>query len=178
MIRRLMVAALLMVTVAACGGAGDDFGVASAGGDAAATTSADAGEDLTDEERTLKFAECMRENGVEMSDPDGDGPPMIEEGADTSLAEVEAAHEKCKQYAPSGGAAPGEADPEHAERMREVAQCMRDNGFPDFPDPDEDGRVVLGEETGIDPTDEKFQEAQAKCDTNAPTGAPNRRPTS
>lgn len=172
-----MIAALVLLGLTACGGE-DGSEVATAGGDPTATTSS-AGEDLTDEERTLKFAECMRDNGIEMSDPEGDGPPMIEQGSDTSLAEVEAAHEKCKEYAPSGGSGDGrQLDPEDAERMRGVAQCMRDNGFPEFPDPDEDGRLVIGEESGIDPTDEKFQEAQAKCDTNAPAGEPNVRPTS
>jgi len=40
---------------------------------------------------------------------------------------------------PSASASPGAVDPEQG---REFAQCMRDNGIPDFPDPGPDGQVT------------------------------------
>src|SRR6266508_2903340 len=46
--------------------------------------------------------------------------------------------------APLGQATPAgaEVDPEDAGRL--YAQCMRDNGLPDFPDPNADGSFALG----------------------------------
>lgn len=40
---------------------------------------------------------------------------------------------------PSASGSPGAADPEQAQKF---AQCMRDNGIPDFPDPGPDGQVI------------------------------------
>ncbi|MFC0533067.1 hypothetical protein [Phytohabitans kaempferiae] len=43
-----------------------------------------------------------------------------------------------------GGANPsasGSAGADGPERMRQFAQCLRDNGLPDFPDPGPDGRM-------------------------------------
>jgi hypothetical protein len=49
----------------------------------------------------------------------------------------------------------------------EFAQCMRDNGVPDFPDPDADGRFSEGQH---DPDDPKLRGAQEKCRDLAPGG--------
>src|SRR6266704_1973937 len=49
---------------------------------------------------------------------------------------------------------------------RAYAQCMRNNGVPDFPDPDADGRLRgPGHEKAGDP---KFRAAQEKCRDLAP----------
>jgi hypothetical protein len=88
--------------------------------------------------------------------------PMIEQGAD--MAAVEAATEACQEYAPGeGGQKPVEADPETVEKMREMAECMRENGVPNFPDPDEEGRSVIDEDSGIDPEDPTFKAAKETC---------------
>ena len=51
---------------------------------------------------------------------------------------------------------------------RAYAQCMRDNGVPDFPDPDANGQLRgPGHEKAGDP---KFQAAQEKCRDLAPGG--------
>jgi hypothetical protein len=48
------------------------------------------------------------------------------------------------------------------------AQCMRDNGLPNFPDPDSDGRFRgIGHEAGSDPD---FSAAQDACRDLAPGG--------
>lgn len=43
------------------------------------------------------------------------------------------------------------------------AQCMRENGLPDFPDPKDGGGGILGEGSGIDPESQEFKDAEAKC---------------
>ena len=106
----------------------------------------------------------MREQGIDMPDPqmDGGGISMsIPQGTDK--AKVDAANEKCKQFLPNGGQ-PMKADPEMQEKMRQFAQCMRDNGLPDFPDPSEDGGIRIdGNKTGVDPESEAFKKAEAAC---------------
>jgi hypothetical protein len=55
-----------------------------------------------------------------------------------------------------------------AEAGREYAQCMRDNGVPDFPDPDANGQ--LRGPAHEKETDPKFRAAQEKCRNLAPGG--------
>ena len=43
------------------------------------------------------------------------------------------------------------------------AQCMRANGYPNFPDPDASGRINLDPNSGLDPNDPTFQKAQQAC---------------
>src|SRR6266702_173055 len=63
------------------------------------------------------------------------------------------------------GAAPT-VDPSQREAARKYAQCMRDNGVPDFPDPDANGQLRgAGHEQQDNPT---FQAAQEKCRALAP----------
>ena len=66
-------------------------------------------------------------------------------------------------------AAAGNADSEQA--MLDFAQCMRDNGLPDFPDPvvGSDGSLSFGfrgqgaADAGIDPRSDAFQTAMQAC---------------
>lgn len=54
-----------------------------------------------------------------------------------------------------------------AEAGRAFAQCMRDNGVPDFPDPDAAGKFPdAAEQRAHD--DPKFQAASEKCRTDLP----------
>jgi len=58
------------------------------------------------------------------------------------------------------------------EQMRKFSQCMRDNGVPDFPDPDADGRLRgPGHDREGDP---KFRAAQEKCREKLPGGGDHR----
>jgi hypothetical protein len=153
---------LLALGVAGCGGADGDGGVATAGG-GNATSSANAAQ-LSDEERTLKFAQCMREHGIDLADPQDGKLPAIPEGLDPK--KVDAAQQQCKQYLPNGGEQQ-KVDPQRLEQLRKVSQCMRENGFPSFPDPTENG-LHFDAKSGIDPQDPKFQAAQKACDKYAP----------
>jgi hypothetical protein len=118
----------------------------------------------------LKYAQCMREHGVDMPDPqfEGGGVMMkLPEGTDK--AKLDAANQQCKQFMPNGGQ-PMKADPQMQEKMRKFAQCMRENGLPEFPDPGEDGgiRIEGGMGGALDPNGEAFKKAQAACEQFQP----------
>lgn len=154
---------MAVLALAGCAREGGDDGIASAGnGTAAATPSA--GPSLSQQERGIKFAQCMREHGIEMDDPDPNGGPVrVRIGGPGSgpvdKGKAEAAMEACKQYSPFGEGGPGKADPQMAENMRKFAQCMRDNGVPNFPDPDGNG-IRIDASVGEDPD---FEAAQKLC---------------
>jgi hypothetical protein len=59
-----------------------------------------------------------------------------------------------------------------AEAGRAFSQCMRDNGLPDFPDPDADGRLRgPGHDREGDP---KFRAAMETCRQQLPGGGDHR----
>jgi hypothetical protein len=163
---------LLVLSMAGCGVARDgNRGVATAGSGKS--------DQLSDQESGLKFAQCMREHGIDIPDPqEGSGVQIrLPDGVDPQ--EAQAAMQQCKPYLPNGGQ-PQKADPQVVEQQRKVAQCMRDNGVPNFPDPDENGGFQMnGSSPGLDPNDPKFQAAQKACanyqpapPSGAPSGAP------
>ena len=162
---------LLVLAAAGCGKpSGADNGVATAGdGKASPTATASTGngkrDPQADQEAFLKFAQCMRDHGVPMEDPQFDGGGvslMIPEGTDK--AKVDAAQGECKQFMPNGGEPP-KLSPEDQERMRKYAQCMREHGITNFPDPGEDGRMMIdGNKLGIDPQSEQMKAAEKACE--------------
>jgi hypothetical protein len=54
--------------------------------------------------------------------------------------------------------------------MRKFSQCMRENGYPNFPDPQPEGGIRIGSDDGvdIDPNSQKWNDAQAKCEKFMP----------
>lgn len=165
----LAVPLLLSLALTGCGGSGDDDGIATAGGvGASPTASGGTGEKLTDDERRLKFAECMRGQGIDMPDPgQGQQGGTLRFGENADPKKVDAALQQCKQYAPNGGESI-KLDAEQLAKMREFAKCMRANGVPDFPDPDADGQVRIDKYRGVigDPA---MKPAVEKCRQFAPT---------
>ncbi|MEV4617896.1 hypothetical protein AB0J74_04140 [Asanoa sp. NPDC049573] len=153
----------LLFAVAGCGGSGDGDGngVASLGGTPTASASSGAAGPADQGERALKFAQCMREQGIDMPDPEIDGGRISQRINAGPGDDVQAAQEKCKEFAPSGGPG-GKPDPQMLERMLAHAKCMRDNGVEAFPDPDPDnGGIRINEQIANDPD---FKAAQEKCD--------------
>lgn len=164
--RRLRGAALALplaaaLALAGCAGKDGDDGIASVGGPAASAAPS-AGPSLSQQERGIKFAQCMREHGIEMDDPDPNGGPVrvrIGGNGPVDREKVEAAQEACKEYSPFGEGGPARNDPQMQENMRKFAQCMRDNGVPNFPDPDGNG-IRIDKSVGEDPD---FEAAQKLC---------------
>ena len=90
----------------------------------------------------VKFAQCMRENGIDMPDPQGeDGRLSVaiggEDGAPLDQDKMKTAHEACKQHLPNGGEFKPPS-PEEQDKMRQQAKCMRDKGY-NWPDPQFEG---------------------------------------
>jgi hypothetical protein len=177
--------------LAACGGGGDAGSpeVASLDDESATTTATSEGSGESEpspadrEEALLDFAECMREHGIDMPDPqiseDGSGGILIQQeegsGMDPESEEFQEAQAACESILED---AEGDIqlDPEQEAEMREqlleFAQCMRDHGI-DMPDPvfGEDGRVEIqanGPEGDAEPSqdpreDDDFEAAQEEC---------------
>jgi hypothetical protein len=141
-------------------------GVASLSHPPSATTSASA-DSLSDQEHLLKFAQCMREHGVDVPDPAAGQGGGIRLPAGADPKKVQDAQQQCKQYLPNGGE-PTKADPQQAEQLRKFAQCMRDHGVTNFPDPDENGGLQIGGGSGLNPNDPTFQAAQTACEKYRP----------
>jgi hypothetical protein len=91
-------------------------------------------------EAAVTFSACMRENGVEeFPDPDASGELTIDAIAngtsiDTSSPVFDQALEACKDLTPSGFTG-RERTAGEQDAALQFAQCMRDNGIKDFPDP-------------------------------------------
>jgi hypothetical protein len=178
-------ATVLVAGAGACGGDGDDGGgVASlAGGDEAAAAptgdeeggaggtgragaagggGAVSGASAEFEDAMLRFARCMRDQGVDFPDPrpggdgmvmigpgPGDGPPSEEEHE-----ELEAARKACEPILEEVEGSMPQPSPEEEAEMRDRAlafsRCMREQGIEDFPDPTfgEGGRVGIRTDGG------------------------------
>ncbi|MFI7610017.1 hypothetical protein ACIBP6_02120 [Nonomuraea terrae] len=156
--RVLSALAALTLAVTGCGaGDGGEADVATLTG-AGGQTSAGAQPSEDPHARALKFAQCMRENGVDIPDPEPGKGVMMRLDGSVPREKVEAAQEACKQYAPSGQRAGG-GDPKRGEALRKLAQCMRDNGVESYPDPEGGMMRITGEVSG----DSDFESAREKC---------------
>jgi hypothetical protein len=137
--RKTWGAALAIVVVSAgCGGTRS-----SSGNDTAATpgtVSSGVNSTATTRAKAVKFAECMRANGVgAFPDPDASGALTIDAVAngsslDTNSAAFNQAVSACKDLEPSGFTG-HQRSPQEQKAALEFAQCIRDNGVRDFPDP-------------------------------------------
>jgi hypothetical protein len=141
-------------------------GVASAnGGGAGAAASATPQASLDPAEQGRRFAECMRGEGIDMPDPEiGEGGKVgirigTGGGQEPDKQKVAAAMEKCRHLMPNKGE-PKPLSPEDLARAREHARCMRENGIPDFPDPQPDGGIRVQIPKG---DMEAFEAASEKC---------------
>lgn len=122
---------------------------------AAAGTGGTAG-NAGDHERMLEFAQCMRDHGVDMPDPEPGGPVQLRVPPGP---EGEAAMEACRHLAPNGGEAP-EYDADGMAALRDFTECMRENGV-DMPDPAADGALSMPE--GVNPQGPEVQDAMEQC---------------
>ena len=125
----------------------------STGNNTAATAPAQAGNGggssnaAATRQQAVKFAECMRANGVkQFPDPDASGKLTIDAIAngsslDTNSAAFKRALSACKDLEPPGFTG-GKRSPEQQQAALKFAQCVRDNGVPDFPDPAPDGPLI------------------------------------
>jgi hypothetical protein len=159
----------LMLTLASAGCARSDDdgpGVATAQNGPASASASPSAKASRDPDAPLKFAKCMREQGLTwFPDPKSGGGMAIKVPKGFDPKKLEAAHEACKQFAPGmDGDGPAQADPEMLEKARQMAKCMRENGVPNFPDPQPNGGIRLdGDKLGTGPGDPTFDKAEEKC---------------
>ena len=173
----LALALLAIVAFTACtGGTANPSGVASLGSQSPApATSTEPEASVDPEDAALAFAQCMREHGVDMPDPQvgsngemsfsiGAGPGKLDR------SKLQEAQEACQDLMPTGLGKPGEIPQEQRDAMLAFAQCMREHGI-DMPDPqfETGGMVMIGgpDEDGagpkFDPRSEQFQAAEEAC---------------
>jgi hypothetical protein len=148
------------------------LGLAACGGDPESEASAGTGAEPSQEqirESAVKFAQCMRENGVEnFPDPQPDGGMAIRVGPESGIdpEEMEAAQKECEHLQEDIRPQMSEADQaEFKEKALEHARCMREHGI-DMPDPEfsGDGKVTMKMKRGeVNPEDPEFQAAQEAC---------------
>jgi hypothetical protein len=182
---------VLLIGVAACGGDDDDDGaegIASLSDDAESTETTDNGAtrdgedgDADPQQAALDFAECMREHGIDMPDPQvsEDGGVLAQVGEEGATPpdeeELQAAQEACDHIMEDAFDDVEAPDPEQQAEMEEqalaFAECMREHGI-DMPDPqfDESGRVTqrIDADSGVDPGDPDFEAAQEACADELP----------
>jgi hypothetical protein len=134
----VIVAAAAAVLAAACSGSGSSTGSgsSSAGG---SSTSASA----------VAYSACMRDHGVpNYPDPGSDGqvPKGNAQAFGVSTSQYEAAERACRHLLPNGdstsltqclmtGDCPQAVVRQALEEGRTFAQCMRNHGVPNWPDP-------------------------------------------
>ena len=172
----------LAAVAASCGGPGGAGGVATLDGTATSVPvaqRAEAGE-ANLEEALVAFAACMREEGIDMPDPELDAEGnlhLVSRLGQAGLAAARAgdaaamreAATACRSHLEGVALRWASSDrTEMEDRMVEYAACIRENGF-DMPDPDFSGGAGpgprgpfpgIGLEVFQDPA---FQEAHEGC---------------
>ena len=98
-------------------------------------------------EKAVKFAECIRSNGVSVfPDPNASGQfaygiPSKSSPLNPTSAAWKQAISACKSLEPSGFM-PTSFTPQQKSARLEFAQCVRANGVPSFPDPTSNGPLI------------------------------------
>jgi hypothetical protein len=126
----------MVALISACGStapAGTGSG-SSAGNNAPAGTGSSGGNTTASKrEQGVKFAECMRTNGVgDFPDPNANGEFVY--GVSVTPAVFDKAVAACRALQPPGSLS-GQRSPKQQSLALKFAQCVRDSGVKDFPDP-------------------------------------------
>jgi hypothetical protein len=164
------IAALLLLTIGlltGCGNADDEGGIPTANAPTQGAESPHSSEGTNPttaaEPGGLAFADCMRDHDVAMSDPDPQtGVPQIAESEDMDSSKVQAAVEACQHLAPAGVRGAGEQEEQDLDLYLEFSQCMRENGLPEFPDPQPSSEGMFSH-ADIDRESPAYQAATKAC---------------
>jgi hypothetical protein len=166
---RVLAAALLAAGAFAVAACGDDN---SAGG---ASSAANREREARDAQ--LKYAQCMREHGIDVPDPQFQDGGTLQAGPEEETvpkAKLREAEQACDKYLEE--IEPPKLSEEQQQELRDAAlahsRCMREHGIENFPDPTfgEDGRAELRIEqgSGPDPNDPDFKRAEEACRDELP----------
>lgn len=113
------------------------------------------------QDAALAYAQCIRDKGyAEFPDPTpGEGIKFLIKPGDAPRFQKAAA--ACRDLAPEG-LRDDDISPEELDGLVKLAQCLRENGISNFPDPDAKGAFDL-HELGIGPGDTRLASAMAAC---------------
>ncbi len=117
------------------------------GGCGPSAPSAGGNDTAANHQKAVKFAECMRANGIsEFPDPDASGVLTLDGVVNgSSLNPRTPAWQRaigaCKGLEPSGFTGRKRTAQQQQAALK-FAQCMRENGVPDFPDPTPNGPLI------------------------------------
>ncbi len=124
-----------------------------------------------DTAKFVAFADCMTKhgfpvsisrsgNGVSISPSSGAGS-----GARPDSPQFRAAQHTCQKLLPGGG--PGGGTPAQQAQARQaelaLATCMRQHGYPNFPDPTQQGVLNLSNMGNVDTNGPQFRAAMDSC---------------
>jgi hypothetical protein len=190
-IRLLAVTLAAIAFLAGCSSSASPPGVATLNEPGASASPGASPAASTDpQDALLAYTRCMRENGVDMPDPqvveDGDGrmgfsiggPGDDSGGRQPSKEEFEKADTACRHFLADmvqdkGGP---QMSAEDQDKVLAFARCMREHGV-DMPDPDFSGGGVMikggpgdGARPDFDPSSDEFQAAQEACQSLLPGG--------
>ena len=107
----------------------------------------DASDGTDRQAKAVEFSQCMRDNGVsDFPDPDASGELTIDgvvngSSVDPDSAAWTKAIGACKDLQPAGFTGHTRSAEQQKEAIK-FAQCIRDNGVKDFPDPTRDSPLV------------------------------------
>jgi hypothetical protein len=139
------------------------------------------------QELALKFAQCMRQHGVNLPDPGANGAFINSSGTggtngspqstggpkgiDPQSSQFQAAQNACKQYQPNGAQGADRPSQQQLDAMAKFAQCMRQHGIP-MQDPKASGGGISIEASpgSVDPGSDQFKQAQQACQHLMPGG--------
>jgi hypothetical protein len=127
---------MVAVIAAGCGGTQSSSGTSTAADTSSSRSNSTASHksDVTPREKAVKFSECMRANGVgDFPDPNASGA-FRSYGVSVSKAVWIKASAACKALQPPGTLS-ARLTPDQESAALKFAQCIRENGVPDFPDP-------------------------------------------
>jgi hypothetical protein len=135
-VKKQLLSLAVLVAVLGAGCSNSPAGTADGSGSPAATRSA-----------ALKFAGCMRDNGVsQFPDPDASGTYTADGLANQSKLDTDSPAWKkaiaaCKDLEPAGFTGYKRSSEQQAAALT-FAQCIREHGVTDFPDPEPDAPMV------------------------------------
>ncbi len=121
--------------------------IGACGSSAPAGTGGAANNTAANAQQAVKFAECMRANGVgEFPDPGASGKLTIDgvvngTSLDPNTPAFKQAISACKDLEPAGFTG-SKRSPQQMQAALRFAVCIRANGVPDFPDPGNDQPLV------------------------------------
>ena len=179
---KLTVVGLAAMTAAACGGGGHGRdGIASADGSGAgAAARGSTTTSIPADEAMLQFTRCMREHGIDLPDPDENGSVLLapDDGdIDVHNDEFREAERACMEFLPSRDGVSEEDAAQMEDKLRALAECMRDHGF-DIPDPvivrpgDQAPGDIPDDPPDIDFDDPEFRAAERECSEEVDLGIP------